>query len=102
MPLGNPLIRNGIDPLFARKGRGQGRKKATIQIGGEETVEQALGISAKKLDLTKLDWKIFDGSGDSKSTAKRRTKVGLLPSPSQCVGSPYSKKSPQPQLHLQE
>ena len=49
-------------------------KKATIQIGGKETAEQALGISAKKLDLTKLDWKNFDGTGDSKSTAKAEEK----------------------------
>ncbi len=49
-------------------------KKATIQIGGKETAEQALGISAKKLDLTKLDWKNFDGPGDSKSTAKAEEK----------------------------
>ena len=52
------------------KGEAKEEKKATIQIGGKETAEQALGISAKKLDLTKLDWKKFDGSGDSKSTAK--------------------------------
>ncbi len=32
---------------------------------GAETAEQALGISAKKLDLSKLDWNL-DGSGDSK------------------------------------
>ena len=52
------------------KGEVKQEKKATIQIGGKETAEQALGISTKKLDLTKLDWKTFDGSGDSKSTAK--------------------------------
>lgn len=52
------------------KGEVKEEKKATIQIGGKETAEQALGISTKKLDLTKLDWKTFDGSGDSKSTAK--------------------------------
>ena len=52
------------------KGEAKEEKKATIQIGGKETAEQALGISAKKLDLTKLDWKKFDGSGDSKSTSK--------------------------------
>ena len=52
------------------KGEAKEEKKATIQIGGKETAEQALGISTKKLDLTKLDWKTFDGSGDSKSTAK--------------------------------
>ena len=49
-------------------------KTATIQIGGKETAEQDLGISAKKLDLSKLDWKKFDGSGNSKSTAKAEEK----------------------------
>ena len=52
------------------KGEAKEEKKATIQIGGNQTAEQALGISAKKLDLSKLDWKKFDGSGDSKSTVK--------------------------------
>ena len=56
------------------KGEAKEEKKATIQIGGKETAEQALGISAKKLDLTKLDWKTFDGSGDSKSTSKAEDK----------------------------
>lgn len=56
------------------KAEAKEEKKATIQIGGKETAEQALGISAKKLDLTKLDWKKFDGSGDSKSTAKAEEK----------------------------
>ena len=56
------------------KGEAKEEKKATIQIGGKETAEQALGISAKKLDLTKLDWKNFDGIGDSKSTAKAEEK----------------------------
>ena len=56
------------------KGEVKEEKKATIQIGGKETAEQALGISAKKLDLTKLDWKNFDGTGDSKSTAKAEEK----------------------------
>ena len=56
------------------KGGAKEEKKATIQIGGKKTAEQALGISAKKLDLTKLDWKTFDGSGDSKSTAKAEEK----------------------------
>ena len=56
------------------KGEANEEKKATIQIGGKETAEQALGISAKKLDLSKLDWKKFDGSGDSKSTAKAEDK----------------------------
>lgn len=56
------------------KGGAKEEKKATIQIGGKETAEQALGISAKKLDLTKLDWKNFDGTGDSKSTAKAEEK----------------------------
>ena len=55
------------------KGEAKEEKKATIQIGGDQTAEQALGISAKKLDLTKLDWKNFDGSGD-KSTAKAEEK----------------------------
>ena len=49
-------------------------KKATIQIGGNQTAEKALGISAKKLDLSKLDWKTFEGTGDSKSTAKAEEK----------------------------
>jgi len=56
------------------KGETKEEKKATIQIGGKKTAEQALGISAKKLDLTKLDWKTFDGSGDSKSTSKAEDK----------------------------
>ena len=56
------------------KGEAKEEKKATIQIGGDQTAEQALGISAKKLDLTKLDWKTFDGSGASKSTAKAEEK----------------------------
>lgn len=56
------------------KGKAKEEKKATIQIGGNQTAEQALGISAKKLDLAKLDWKTFDGSGDSKSTAKAEDK----------------------------
>ena len=56
------------------KGGAKEEKKATIQIGGKKTAEQALGISAKKLDLTKLDWKTFDGSGDSKPTAKAEEK----------------------------
>ena len=56
------------------KGEVKEEKKATIQIGGKETAEQAIGISAKKLDLSKLDWKTFDGSGDSKSTAKAEEK----------------------------
>lgn len=56
------------------KGEAKEEKTATIQIGGKETAEQALGISAKKLDLSKLDWKKIDGSGDSKSTAKAEEK----------------------------
>lgn len=56
------------------KGEAKEEKKATIQIGGKETAEQALGISAKKVDLTKLDWKNFDGIGDSKSTSKAEDK----------------------------
>ena len=56
------------------KGEAKEEKRATIQIGGDQTAEQALGISAKKLDLSKLDWKTFDGSGDSKSTAKTEEK----------------------------
>ena len=56
------------------KGEAKKEKTATIQIGGKETAEQALGISAKKLDLSKLDWKTFDGSGDSKSTSKAEDK----------------------------
>ena len=56
------------------KGEAKEEKRATIQIGGDQTAEQALGISAKKLDLSKLDWKTFDGSGASKSTAKAEEK----------------------------
>ena len=56
------------------KGQAKEEKKATIQIGGDQTAEQALGMSAKKLDLSKLDWKTFDGSGDSKSTSKEEDK----------------------------
>lgn len=56
------------------KGKAKEEKKATIQIGGDQTAEKALGISAKKLDLAKLDWKNFDGTGKSKSTAKAEDK----------------------------
>ena len=56
------------------KGEAKEEKKTTIQIGGNQTAEQALGISAKKLDLAKLDWKTFDGSGNSKSTSKAEEK----------------------------
>ena len=56
------------------KGKAKEEKKATIQIGGNQTAERALGISAKKLDLSKLDWKTFDGTGDSKSTSKAEDK----------------------------
>ena len=56
------------------KGKAKEEKKATIQIGGKETAEKALGISAKKLDLSKLDWKTFEGTGKSKSTAKAEEK----------------------------
>lgn len=56
------------------KGKAKEEKKATIQIGGNQTAEEALGISAKKLDLSKLDWKTFEGTGDSKSTAKAEEK----------------------------
>ena len=56
------------------KGEAKEEKKATIQIGGDQTAEQALGMSAKKLDLSKLDWKTFEGSGDSKSAAKAEEK----------------------------
>ena len=56
------------------KGKAKEEKKATIQMGGKETAEKALGISAKKLDLAKLDWKNFDGSGKSKSTSKAEDK----------------------------
>ena len=57
-----------------KKGKAKEEKKATIQIGGNQTAEEALGISAKKLDLSKLDWKTFEGTGDSKSTAKAEEK----------------------------
>ena len=56
------------------KGEAKEEKKATIQIGGDQTADQALGMSVKKLDLSKLDWKTFDGSGASKSTAKEEEK----------------------------
>ena len=56
------------------KGRPRKKRKQPFKSVGKETVEQALGISAKKLDLAKLDWKIFDGSGDSKSTSKAEDK----------------------------
>ena len=56
------------------KGEAKEEKRATIQIGGDQTAEKALGISAKKLDLSKLYWKNFDGTGDSKSTAKAEEK----------------------------
>lgn len=56
------------------KGKAKEEKKETIQIGGNQTAEQALGVSAKKLNLAKLDWKKFDGSGDSKSTSKAENK----------------------------
>lgn len=56
------------------KGKAKEEKKATIQMGGNQTAEKALGISAKKLDLAKLDWKNFDGTGKSKSTAKAEDK----------------------------
>ena len=59
------------------KGEAKEEKKATIQIGGNQTAEQALGMSAKQLDLSKLDWKKFDGSGDSKSTAKAEEKKSV-------------------------
>ena len=56
------------------KGKAKEEKKATIQIGGNQTAEKALGISAKKLDLSKLDWKTFEGTGKSKSPAKAEEK----------------------------
>lgn len=49
-------------------------KKATIQIGGKGTVEQELGISAKKLDLTKLDWKKIASEDKTQTTAKSEEK----------------------------
>ena len=66
----NVILQRYLNPPDPKKEE----KKATIQIGGKETAEQALGISAKKLNLSKLDWKKFDGSGDSKSTAKAEEK----------------------------
>ena len=56
------------------KGEAKEEKKATIQIGGKETVEQALGISAKKLDLTKLDWKKIASEDKAQTTAKTEEK----------------------------
>ena len=40
------------------KGEAKEEKKATIQIGGDQTAEQTLGISAKKLDLSVADLRI--------------------------------------------
>ena len=56
------------------KGEAKEEKKATIQIGGKETVEQALGISAKKLELTKLDWKKIAREDKAQTTAKTEEK----------------------------
>ena len=56
------------------KGEAKEEKKATIQIGGKETVEQALGISAKKLGLTKLDWKKIASEDKAQTTAKTEEK----------------------------
>ena len=56
------------------KGEAKEEKKATIQIGGKGTVEQALGISAKKLDLTKLDWKKIASEDKTQTTAKSEEK----------------------------
>ena len=56
------------------KGEAKEEKKATIQIGGKETVEQALGISAKKLELTKLDWKKIASEDKAQTTAKTEEK----------------------------
>ncbi len=56
------------------KGEAKEEKKATIQIGGKETVEQALGISAKKLELTKLDWKKVASEDKAQTTAKTEEK----------------------------
>lgn len=56
------------------KGEVKEEKKATIQIGGKETVEQALGISAKKLELTKLDWKKIASEDKAQTTAKTEEK----------------------------
>ena len=56
------------------KGEAKEEKKATIQIGGNQTAEQALGISAKKLNLSKLDWKKFDGSGIPNQQLKPKRK----------------------------
>ena len=55
-------------------GEAKEEKKATIQIGGKETVEQALGISAKKLELTKLDWKKIASEDKAQTTAKTEEK----------------------------
>ncbi|MEG3142043.1 hypothetical protein SD436_01110 [Streptococcus sp. 2A/TPW/M5] len=84
------------------KGEAKEEKKATIQIGGNQTAEQALGISAKKLNLSKLDWKKFDGSGDSKSTAKAEEKNRKASKCKSVCRISVFEKSPQPQLHLQE
>lgn len=75
------------------KGEAKEEKKATIQIGGKETAEQALGISAKKLNLSKLDWKNLMVQGIPNQQLKPKRKIRKLPSASQCVGSPYSKRA---------
>ncbi|MFC3921088.1 hypothetical protein [Streptococcus lactarius] len=71
-------------------------------MGGNQTTEQALGISAKKLDLAKLDWKNFDGKGKSKSTAKAEDKKTGFSKSKLVYRISVFAKSPQPQLHLQE
>ena len=56
------------------KGEAKEEKKATIQIGGDQTAEQALGISAKKLDLTKLEWKNLTVQGIPNQQQKQKRK----------------------------
>ncbi|WP_067193473.1 DUF6287 domain-containing protein [Streptococcus sp. DD10] len=43
-------------------------KEATYQIGGEETAEQILGISASQVDVAKFDWKDFEQETQSSSS----------------------------------
>lgn len=84
------------------KGEAKEEKKATIQIGGKETAEQALGISAKKLNLSKLDWKnlMVQGIPNQQLKPKRKNQKASK-CKSVCRISVFE-KSPQPQLHLQE
>ena len=83
MLLGNPVNPEMELTLYSLgKGEAKEEKKATIQIGGKETAEQALGISAKKLDLSKLDWKNLMVQGIPNQQRKQKRKIRKLPSTS--------------------